>query len=51
MGDGIPDVLQSTTFYHPFILCRLVHHQKFYISGEALLPVGVCVMWLRVTMI
>ena len=30
-------------------LCRLVHFPNFWISGGALLPIGLCSIWLKVT--
>ena len=32
---------------HP--LCRLAHFPSFYINGEVLLPIGLCLIWLKVT--
>ena len=50
MGDGIPDVLQYVTYLHnPHLLCKVVHFQNFSVSGEALLPIGLCLIWLMVT--
>ena len=35
--------------YHLYTLCRLVYYTNFWTIGEALLPIGLCIIWLRVT--
>ena len=51
MGDGNPDVLHCCWLHkqHLHKLCRLVHFPSFFISGEALLPTGLCLICLKVT--
>ena len=48
-GEGVPDVLQSTTSStsHSYIVqCGTIPQ---FLDREALLPIGVCLVWLRVS--
>ena len=49
MSDGISDVLPSTPSTSTSSVVQLVHFPNILINGEVLLPICLCIIWLKFT--